>query len=171
MLLTNTKATLTPHPTFPRLPDSQEAPKSPVERWREIKISILWSCTVFASLIPADNDLQPDNDTVTLWNERLCSPRSLRLLGTQAAHAAPQPAAGRPRPGLPDQRRIRLAPCASLVAVWKHFLPLPPLPASRWERVGLAAGSALAVTPTRFPVSPLQGGPRLAREAMGEPKR
>lgn len=126
-----------------------------------------WSCTAFTSRIPADNDLQPDNDTVTRWNERLCSPRSLRLLGTQAAHAAPRPAAVRPWPGLPDPRRTRLAPSASLVAVWKHFLPPPPSPASRWERVGLPAGSALAVTPTRFPDSPRRGGPRLAPRSRG----
>lgn len=139
-----------------------------MERWGEIKISIFHGpALLFTSRIPADNDLQPDNDTVTRWNERLCSPRSLRLLGTQAAHAAPRPAAGRPWPGLPDPRRTRLAPSASLVAVWKHFLPPPPSPASRWERVGLPAGSALAVTPTRFPDSPRRGGPRLAPRSRG----
>lgn len=155
--------TLTPHPTFPRLSDSHRSSKKPCGKvgWGGNKdFYFPWSCTAFTSRIPADNDLQLDNDTVTRWNERLCSPRSLRLLGTQAAHAAP-------RPELPDQRRTPLAPSASLVAVWKHFLPPPPSPASRWERVGLSAGSALAVTPTRFPDSPRRGGPRLAPRSHG----
>lgn len=58
------------------------------------------------------HDLQPD-DTVTLWKERLCSPRTLRLLGTQAAHAAPRPAAGRPRPCQTSGALVRPPPPAS----------------------------------------------------------
>lgn len=100
---------------------------------------------------------------MTRWNKRLCSSRSLRLLRSVSRGERPtpagaaRPAAHSPGPLRQPRRGLETFPAPT---------PTPP-PASRWERVGLAAGSALAVTPTRFSVSPRRGGPRLAPKSHG----
>lgn len=78
--------------------------------------------------------------------------------GRLAARAVPRRASLRPRPscqarGAPVRGP---PPLRGPAAVCKHFLPPPPpsLGASQLERVGLAAGSALAVAPTRLPRLP-----------------
>lgn len=147
----NPSAIPTPHPTFPRLSDDREALKSPAGK---IKISFPESCAAFASRIPADTICSPimtqslEGATVLVslapssgdaWPPAPCPDGRASDPGTADGPAAPPPGA--------------LLPAAGLAAVCKHFLPPPPPPpgASQLERVGLAAGSALAVAPTRLP--------------------
>lgn len=153
----------TPHPTFPRFPDGPEALKSPAGK---IKISFPESCAAFASRIPADMicslimTQSSEGATVLVsfaqssedaWPPAPCPDVRASDPGPAARPAAPQPGA--------------LLPSVGPSAVCKHFLPLPPPPlgASQLERVGLAAGSGLAVAPTRLP------GPRGLGRGGGVP--
>lgn len=114
------------------------------------------------------HDLQPD-DTVTLWKERLCSPRTLRLLRTQAAHAAPRPA----DPGRDCQTSGALVqpppPASSRSGNISCPRPHPQLP----------GGSELASQPgQRSQLPQLDSQPTLAgevpvwlRKPKGEPRR
>lgn len=150
----NPTAIPTPHPTFSRLPDGQEALKSPAGK---IKISFPESCAAFASRIPAGTICSP---IMTQSLEGAPVLISLASSSGTTGHPRRAPTGGRPTPApLPGA----LLPSAGPAAVCKHFLlpPPPPPGASQLERVGLAAGSALAVATSRLPrpLGPGKGTP------------
>lgn len=111
----------------------------------------LEGATVLASLARSSGDA---------WPPAPCPDGRVSDPGPAARPAAPLPRA--------------LLPSAGPAAVYKYFLPLPPPPpppgASQLERVGLEAGSALAVAPTWLPPPPGLGRrpPSGSGAAIGE---
>lgn len=136
----NPTAIPTPHPTFSRIPDGQEALKSPAGK---IKISFPESCAAFASRIPAGTICSP---IMTQSLEGAPVLISLASSSGTTGHPRRAPTGGRPTPApLPGQRRPGLGPSspppaplrsANISCSRPH--PHPELPS--WSELGSQPG-------------------------------